>query len=157
MTTYTEFVKQEVMDYFAETKADSGHAFNYHAFFHSRIVNWNPKQKDAFEEAINELISEGLIEKNGNSLSLTEKGVEKIYPDPGSSIRDAILDFFAKCNARTGHAFNSKAFFHQVMIHWNPKQKKGYDPAMSELLKAGLVEEKDGIILLTKKGYDHIY
>ena len=40
---------------------------------------YNPKQKDVFEAAVNELVTEELIEKRSEIIFLTEKGRDTIY------------------------------------------------------------------------------
>ena len=57
MSSPVEFVKQDVLDFFADCRADAGHALNDRAFYHQRMSQWNPKQQDALEAAVNELIS----------------------------------------------------------------------------------------------------
>lgn len=157
MSSHIEFAKKEIMEYFAEIRADVGYALNDRSFFHSRMKNWNPMQKNAFGPAIESLLDDGLIEDKGNTIVLTEKGVEAIYPDPGCSIRDAILDFFAKNNAQAGHVFNDKAFFYQYMINWNPKEKRAFELAVHDLIEDGIIEERNGSLFLTEKRFEKIY
>jgi predicted transcriptional regulator len=157
MSTDIEFVKREILELFAESRARTGDALNVRALLHSRMVRWNPKQRDALQPAVDELASEGLVVKRDDNCFLTDKGVDYIYPEPGDSIRDAILDFFRMNNARSGHAFNARAFYHQQMIHWNPKEQKAFDPAIQELEAAGLVEKREDALFLTDKGFEAIY
>lgn len=157
MSSDSEFVKREILDHFAESRADVGHALNDRAFYHQRMSSWNPKQQDALDAGIKELVAEGLVEARSGSVFLTSKGVEKIYPSVGSSVRDAILTCFADSRARAGHALNGRALYHQQMISWNPKQKAALDSVIAALVSEGLVEEKNDNLLLTKKGEDVIY
>ena len=68
-----------------------------------------------------------------------------------------ILKFFAKSNARAGHAFNVKGFSFGAMNNYSPKEKDSIEEAMKQLVSEGFVEEKGRQHLLTQKGYDHIY
>lgn len=157
MSSPVQFVKQEVLEFFADCRADAGHALSDSAFYHQRMSQWNPKQQDALEAALNELISEGLVESKGQSIFLTDQGVEAIYPDAGDSVREAILSSFADSHARAGHALNARAFFHQQMMSWDPKQKAALDTIIAQLVSEGLVEQRDGNLFLTAKGADAIY
>lgn len=72
-------------------------------------------------------------------------------------VKQDIMDFFAKTNAEVGHVFAVKPFYHQVMLHYNPKEKGAVEEAMKQLVSEGLVEEKEGSHFLTQKGFDRIY
>lgn len=157
MSSAVEFVKKEVLEHFVECRADAGHAINDRAFYHQRMSSWNPKQQDALDAGIEELVAEGLVEPKGNSVFLTAKGVEVIYPSVGNSVRNAILTCFVDSRARAGHALNGRALLHQQMISWNPKQKAALDSTIAALIAEGIVEEKNDNLFLTQKGEDTIY
>ncbi|WP_156901602.1 hypothetical protein [Azohydromonas australica] len=79
MSDEIEFVKSEILDYFRERNADVGHALHAPAFNFQRIMRWNPKQKAALDEAVAELIADGLVESDGSTVVLTKRGVDLIY------------------------------------------------------------------------------
>ena len=152
-----EFVKNEILDYFRESKADVGHVLHANSFLHQRMTHWNPKQKESLEQGIEALISDNLIAQNNESLALTKNGVDYIYPDGKNSVRADILGFFVASRADAGDVLNPNSFYHQCMSHWNPKQNKAFDLVVAELINEGLVEDKNGSLALTKKGVDYIY
>lgn len=157
MSKEIEFVKQQILKQFEQQKADAGHALNSRGFIMNEVNTWNPKQQDALNDGIAALESEGLIENKDGTPFLTEKGVDYIYPDIGNTVKDAILSYFTKSNARPDHAFNTKAFMLNHVSNWNPKQKQGLEPAMQSLIEDGFVEERENGYFLTQVGYDNIY
>ena len=83
MNNYREAVKKRIMDHFRENKAKTGHVI---------IANWitavlfpdlNPKEKEEYKPALNELVADDLIKLRtgviGDSLELTEKGFNTLY------------------------------------------------------------------------------
>jgi hypothetical protein len=157
MSAETKFAKQRLLDQFSSQKAAAGHALNTRVFFMNEVQRWDPKQQDALDSAIDELVSEGLIENRDGTPFLTEKGVDHLYPEVGNSVRDAILRYFASSGARAGHAFNTRAFMQTVYSGWNPKQKEALEVTCEKLIADGLVEESGDNLLLTDKGYGAIY
>ncbi|MED5514333.1 hypothetical protein [uncultured Pseudoalteromonas sp.] len=157
MTNDIDFVKQQIMEQFKIQKSDSGEALNVRGFMLNVVPRWNPKQQDLLERAVEELASSGLIEDREGTPFLTQQGVDYLYPDIGDSIKVAILDFFAKANARAGHAFNTRSFMHTEVLNWNPKQKHGLEPAMKSLIEEGLIEENERGYFLTEAGFNSIY
>jgi len=49
------------------------------AFFHKQYSRYNPKQQEAFDQAVRELVTDRLLEKRDDSLYLTHKGEDEIY------------------------------------------------------------------------------
>jgi hypothetical protein len=72
-------VRQDILGFFAASKADVGYVLHAQAFYHQRMSHWNPKQHKAFEKTVNELAEEGLIEIVGDNITLTKRGVDSIY------------------------------------------------------------------------------
>jgi hypothetical protein len=68
-----------------------------------------------------------------------------------------ILDLFRKSNSNAGHTLNERAFFHQHIIRYNPKEKEAINNAIAELEEQNVVELKNGKIFLTQSGVDLIY
>lgn len=54
--------------------------FNARGFYHSVMTNYNPKERDAVEVAMKELVSEGFVEEQNGQHRLTQKGYDRIYP-----------------------------------------------------------------------------
>lgn len=158
MPIHVDFVKEQILNHFAQNKLDVGHLLNGKQFYLQRMNNWNPKQQDALDEGLKSLENEGLIELDeNNNAKLTAKGVDHIYPPVGSFVRDSILTSFKKSNSRAGHILNEKAFYFNNMSSWNPKQIAALDTAINELVSEGLVEIRDDKIFLSPKGEDYIY
>lgn len=156
MSSYTEFVKQEILGHFADGRSKAGDVLHAGSFS-MRRRSWNPKQQDAYDSGVQELAADGMVEINSGSVVLTEKGVEFIYPEVGSSVRDAILSCFAEGNARAGHALNWGVIRYRYANSWNPKQHAALSSVIDELTVDGLVEEKNSCLLLTQKGEETIY
>lgn len=77
-TSPKEEVKTAILGWFRNHNSDVGHVIGERHLF-QLTINWNPKQKAALEDAINELVAEDLLQKNVNGYALTKKGVEVIY------------------------------------------------------------------------------
>jgi hypothetical protein len=154
MSQEIEFVKEQVLNQFRKKNSDVGHSLNIRGFNIGEVRRWNPKQQDALKSALIVLEEEGIVTDPNGSVLLTAKGVDLIYPDIGDFAKEAILLSFTKSNARVGHAFNEKSFLHTQILHWNPKQKSGYEAAMESLISDDLVDVN---LCLTQKGYDTIY
>ena len=157
MSDAVESVKSEILGCLADGKADAGHVLNLRALLHQRAIHWNPKQKDALEPAANELVSAGILEEKNGSYFLTQKGVDQLYPAVGSSVRNAVLSCFSESHARAGDVLNARALQHQHMLNWNPKQRAALDLTLRQLESEGLIESKNGNVVLTQKGFDALY
>jgi len=73
-------VRDMILGWFKRNNSDVGHVMDERNLQHSIVMKLNPKQKKVFDETINELVKDGLIEiKNDKLLVLTEKGVDYIY------------------------------------------------------------------------------
>lgn len=78
MSNAVSFVKNDIMDFFRRTNSRSG-AILPPAFFHKQYSRYNPKQQEAFDQAVRELVTNRLLEKRDDSLYLTHKGEDEIY------------------------------------------------------------------------------
>lgn len=75
-----EDVKNMILSWFKETNSKAGHTLDQRNFLHSIQLKLNPKQEEKINEAVNDLVEEGLVEINEiKSIVLTEKGVDAIY------------------------------------------------------------------------------
>lgn len=73
-------VRNMILDWFKRNNSDVGHVMDERNLLHSILMKLNPKQNKVFDEAIDELVKDGLIEiKNNKLLILTKKGVNHIY------------------------------------------------------------------------------
>lgn len=157
MSDAVEFVKNEILGCLADGKAEAGHVLNMQALLHQRVIDWNPKQKDALEPAANELVSAGILEEKNGSYFLTQKGVDQLYPPVGNSVRDAVLSCFSESDARVGDVLNARVLQHNHMLHWTPKQRAALGLTLQQLETEGLIESKNGNVILTQKGFDALY
>lgn len=73
------YVKNDILDFFRSMNADKGHALPAGPFQVQRMNHYNPKQRAAFDQAVDELVSEGLVERREDDIFLTQKGVDEIY------------------------------------------------------------------------------
>jgi hypothetical protein len=151
------FVKKEILSFLEDNKSDVGDALNMRGLLHQRIIHWNPKQKDALTAAANELVVDGFLEEKNSALFLSQKGVDQLYPSVGDSVKIAVLSSLSNSNSRVGDRLNARAFMHQHILNWNPKQKAALDSELQKLANDGLIDLKDGDIFLTQKGFDTLY
>ncbi len=78
-----DYVKNDILDFFRTINADKGHVLPPGPFQVQRMIHYNPQQKAAFEEAIEELISEGLVERRDGNIFLTHSP----YAEPCTGVR----------------------------------------------------------------------
>jgi hypothetical protein len=78
MSNAVSFVKNDIMGFFRRTNSRSG-AILTRVFFHKQYSRYNPKQQEAFDQAVRELVTDRLLEKRDDSLYLTHKGEDEIY------------------------------------------------------------------------------
>jgi hypothetical protein len=153
-----EKVKSDILSWFRENKADVGHALNERSFMTRYYLNYNPKEKAAYGEALKELDVEGIIEQKSG---LTEKGLDLIYPespaDAKEKVKSDILSWFRENKADVGHALNERSFMTRYVMNYNPKEKGVVPEALNDLATEGLLEIRNGIFVLTKRGVDTIY
>jgi len=72
-------VKKDILDFFAQSKAQVGHVFNAKAFQFSVMNHYNPKEMAAVEDSVNALVVDGLVEERQRQYHLTQKGFDHIY------------------------------------------------------------------------------
>jgi hypothetical protein len=72
----TEHVKHDLLHIFRTYKAQ---ALSLHVGpLETRIRGYNKPWKDALQPAIDALVAEGLLERQGNKIALTEKGKQDV-------------------------------------------------------------------------------
>jgi len=74
-----EKVKEDIIDCFRQSKADAGHTLPAKSFYHKYLMRYNPKEKEAFDDARDELSAEGIIEIKEGHIYLTKTGLDIIY------------------------------------------------------------------------------
>ena len=79
MNKDTNFAKHAVIEFFAERNAKAGTPLQWGPFLFQVETSWNPKQKDALEHALIELVKEGILEGTETSFLLSKKGENEIY------------------------------------------------------------------------------
>lgn len=78
-TSSKEEIKNDILDKFRSINAKAGDILPPRWLNPVYFTSLNPKQKEVFEEAIQELIDENLIEKTNGNIALTREGVNRIY------------------------------------------------------------------------------
>ena len=72
-----EHVKRDLLHVFRTYKA---HTLSMHfGPLETHIRGYNARWKDALQTAIDELVAEGLVERQGSKTALTEKGKEEVF------------------------------------------------------------------------------
>lgn len=73
-------VKDKIMSWFKKSNSDVGDVMDERNLLQSIYMKLNPKQKNVFDEAIEELVQNEFITiKDEKLLVLTEKGVDSIF------------------------------------------------------------------------------
>lgn len=79
----TETIKNDLLDKFREIPARAGYILPPRWLSLTYLPTLNPKEQKLFENALNELITEGIVEYvqgvGMNTLKLTQKGEDEIY------------------------------------------------------------------------------
>jgi len=119
----------------------------------------NPKEQKVFKEAIESLINDGLAEPVQDSVKLTGKGADRIYPgeNPKKKVKDDILKKFKELNAHENHAIPPRWLSLIYYPTLNPKEKKVFEEAIEDLINEEIVMPSRDTVKLTKKGVDMIY
>lgn len=79
MNNELNFAKQAVIEFFVERNTKAGRQLHENFFSFQADPRSNPKQKDALEHAVTELVKEGILEFTGSCFLLTKKGEDEIY------------------------------------------------------------------------------
>ncbi len=95
-------------------------------------------------------------------LGATNKKVVRFTPSGKAGFYAAkrlLIRYLEKDNSRAkaGDVLNARAFQHQHMLHWNPKQKAALDPTLQKMEAEGLIESTGDNVVLTQKGFDALY
>jgi len=77
--------------------------------------------------------------------------------DAKEKVKSDILSWFRENKADVGHALNERSFLSRYVMNYNPKEKGVVQEALNDLETEGLLEIRDGIFVLTKRGVDTIY
>lgn len=71
-------VRNTVLSCFSESHARAGDVLNARAL-QQHMLNWNPKQRAALNQTLQQLETEGLIDSKSGNVALTQKGFDAIY------------------------------------------------------------------------------
>ena len=154
-------IKKDILAFLRKRSVDLGNLFNEQIFLKKHFIEYNPKEKNVYPEVLEELVNEGIFEHKNEKYVITEKGFDHIYPETidmaVEQVKSDILECFRKTHSEIGHPLNEKIFDHQYRSQYNPKQKKAIGRAINKLIVEGLIEKKNGKIVLTEKGFNVIY
>jgi len=75
---HLERAKEDILKVFAKSRAKAGDPFDAKAYFYNAATIFNPREKDPLEDALKELVAEGLVEEKRGQHVLTQKGFEHI-------------------------------------------------------------------------------
>jgi len=152
-------IKKDILDKFKELNAGENHVIPSKWLKLIYYPSLNPKEKESFKEGIEGLINDGLIASVQDTIKLTKKGADKIYPgeNPKEKVKDDILNKFREINAGENHVIPSRWLSLIYYPTLNPKEKKVFEEAIEELINEEIVLPSRDTIKLTKKGFDRIY
>ncbi|MCP4347178.1 MAG: hypothetical protein GY795_16830 [Desulfobacterales bacterium] len=154
-------IKNDILNKFRELNAGENHVIPPRWLGLFYFPTLNPKEKEVFEKAIEELINEKLIVPVNDTIKLTKKGVDKIYPDyetsPKEKIKNDILDKFREIKAGENHVIPPRWLGLIYFPTLNPKEKMVFDETIEELITDGIVLSARDTIKLTPKGVKEIY
>ena len=129
----------------------------------------NPKEQDTYQDAVNELVNEGLIEVDkragGQALVLTKDGFDKIYDinksETKKKIKNSIMSHFEDRNSRPNQVITLRWVRNKLVRNLNPKEQNLVEESINDLEKSGLIEfDKRALgecLVLTDAGYETLY
>lgn len=154
-------VKEDILSFMAESRADAGHSLAARQFYSQRVQRYTPPEQDSVVPALQSLVADGYLEEREGNYFLTENGLSRIYPGGEvqaiAEVRADVLDFLRSNNARVGHTLAVRPFFVQYANRYNPLQMRAFEKAAAALTQDNILEERDGGHILTQIGYNQIY
>ena len=73
-----DFVREAILRNFRASRARAGSVLNFRALANESF-SWNPKQKRDFKPTLSRLEGEGIVERKGDNIHLTQLGYDEIY------------------------------------------------------------------------------
>lgn len=154
-------VRADILSFFKEAKAEPGHAFVERFFLGQYAIKYNPKESAIVGEVLDELTTEGVLERRDGKCFLTAVGFDTLNSGSDSEVvqrvKNDILSWFRNAKSRAGHSLNVIFFNFEHVTSYTSREKNARSGAVQELVSEGLVEERNGKIILTQKGVDTIY
>lgn len=166
--TATEIGKK-ILDRFAELNSKVGHIIDERWINHVFLPTLNPKEQAIINDAIQELVRDGLVTTDNRTgafcLVLTQNGYDRIYQvDNGTSInniKNLIMQHFEETNSKPSHIIQERWITQTLVPSLNPKERELVNPAIQQLIDNGYItfENKNGMncLVLTQTGYDTLY
>ena len=154
---------------FHRTNSKPNHIIDERWIRHTLMEQLNPKEQTLVNDAINELVEQGLVTTDNRNgafcVVLTEKGFYHLYPinenEAIEKIGSAILFQFAKLNSKPNHIIDERWFQHNLMKTLNPKEQDLVNSAIDKLVERGVIttDKRNGTfcVVLTEKGFNEIY
>ncbi len=71
-------VMRDILGYFRVIRADAGDALDFPTFETYIMRYYTPGERDAFDQAVDELAVQGLVERQGRLVYLTQRGQQAI-------------------------------------------------------------------------------
>lgn len=162
-------MEELILQEFEKANSRANHILMLRNLNFGLLKNMNPKQKEEFEPAANNLIKKGLITyedatSGPECLRLTELGFESLYKNSLSveQIETLILNKFKQQNSKSGHIIMLKNLNFGLMNTFNPKEKELFEPAVNSLIQNGFItyegtNSPTECLRLTDLGYEKLY
>jgi hypothetical protein len=130
----------------------------------------NPEEQREFVDALNAMISEGLISyESGDSgmdlIRLTEAGYSELYTcKPDCEIAEMVMKEFSRFNCKVGHIVPMRNFNFNFIPRLNPKEQDRFADVVNTLIDNGYITYEDGKhdsriegLILQERGYNYLY
>ncbi|MDE6471422.1 MAG: hypothetical protein K2L52_00140 [Clostridia bacterium] len=165
---YLNRAKEIIIEWFRNGNARVGHAMRLVDIIRLRNKQSNLKVVDCFDDALKELLADGLIEFKkvavGDVYALTQEGYDFIYDGADSDYleqaKEVIMNLFRDRKSRVGDVITLR----EIIRLQNSKEPKIIDnlqKAFDNLVVSGLIElsycDIGACYSLTQKGFDFIY
>lgn len=165
---YLKKAEKVIIEWFRNANARVGHAMDLGDIIRLRNHQVNPKVADCFNDALKELLTDGLIEYKkvsvGDVYALTQAGYDFIYDGADGDYlelaKDVIIDLFRDRQSRVGDVITAGEIV-RLKVNTEPKIIDNLQKAFDNLVADGLIELSNCDIgpcyRLTQKGFDLIY
>lgn len=162
-------IAQLFLTSFHRTNSKPNHIIDERWIRHTLMEQLNPKEQTLVNDAINELVQQGLVTTDNRNgafcVVLTEKGFDHIYPikenEVIEKIGSAILFQFAELKSKANHIIDKRWLHNNLMKTLNPKEQDLVNSGIDKLVERGVIttDKRNGMfcVVLTEKGFNEIY
>lgn len=156
MSRFLEEAKRFVMQSFSE-RSEVGEPFDMRHLV-QRSHTLSPPVKDKIEEALSELVNDGILDEEGR---ITAFGIDTHYPVNYSHLRDLFVSFMRNNRMKPEDHIPWDLLVKQVIFPHSlvGRQKAAlFEEVIPSLAAEGFLDNPaEGAYFLTQKGYESLY